>query len=160
MDSIWVIAIIVVISVSSGLLFNSWMASKTRQKKKTEILGKMVSKVEASYREQFIKKNTEAVKRTLNGKFSLFLRGNPYRIDGIGEAMKWLEQAMTELQTMSVHNQAVQLLSEDVALITFTFTGKGLRADKPFEGTGKTTHVWIRDKMKGWTLIHEHTSYN
>ncbi len=157
---LWFILVSLVIAIAAGLLYNSWRASVRQKKHKVEILTQMVKKVEGSFRDQFSKKNGEGIKGKLHGKFTMFLRGNPYRIDGGGEAMKWYDQAMTELQTMSVHNESVSLLSEDVALVTFTFSGKGTRAEKPFESTGKTTRIWVFDKFKGWLLIHEHTSYN
>ena len=160
LESLLTVLVILVVAAASAMLVKTSLEKKQEQKKRSEILKLQASKVEGNFRSVFMDNNIDAVKSKLGGNFSLFLRGNPYRIDGVKEALKWYKEAMTELQTMSVHNQSTLLLSDDVALVTFTFSGKGLRADKPFEGTGKTTRIWKHDKMKGWMLVHEHTSYN
>ncbi|RMF61031.1 MAG: DUF3225 domain-containing protein [Calditrichaeota bacterium] len=159
MGLLWMVVVILIISVSAGLVFNTWLMNKREQKKRDELLKKAVAKYEENFRATFGEKNLEALKGFLTDKVTLFSHGKPYLIEGSKDVIRWFELGMVELETLTVHNQSVRVLFDSVAVVTSTFTLRGKKEDKPYETTGKTSRVWMRDEDQ-WKLVHEHTSFN
>ncbi len=160
METFFLAAVIIIIAVTAGLLFSVWFNQQKQIKKRDEILKKTLSKIEENFRNLVKEKNWEQVQHILTEKFTIFLHGDPYLIEGNKEAINWYKAMLDEIETNSVHNQVVKILTDDVAVVTFTFSSRGVRGDKPFEGTGKTTRVWQKFNDDEWKLVHEHTSYN
>ena len=160
METFFLAAVILVIAVTAGMLFNVWFHQQKQIKKRDEILKKTVSRIEENFRNLIKEKSWDQVQNSLTEKFTIFLHGDPYLIEGNKEARNWYEAMLNEIETTSVHNQAVKILTEEVAVVTFTFSSRGVRGDKPFEGTGKTTRIWQKVDDDEWKLVHEHTSYN
>ncbi len=160
METFFLAVVILIIAITAGMLFNVWFHQQKQIKKRDEILKKTVSRIEENFRNLIKEKNWDQVQKAFTEKFTIFLHGDPYLIEGDQEARNWYEAMLKEIETTSVHNQAVKILTDDVAVVTFTFSSRGVRGDKPFEGTGKTTRIWQKIDDDEWKLVHEHTSYN
>lgn len=161
MEVIFNILIVLIIAGLLSFFVVQSMRQKQSRERKQEKIKKMADSQDGVFRKLFVEGNTPDLQALLDKDFSLFMHGNPYRIDGGSEAMKYYDQAMTETTAINPHNKRVVFLNENAILITYTFSSKGVRADKPFEGTGKTTHIWIKKGPVGeWKLVHDHTSYN
>ncbi|MDQ7051467.1 MAG: DUF4440 domain-containing protein [candidate division KSB1 bacterium] len=160
METFFLAVVILIIAITAGMLFNVWFHQQKQIKKRDEILKKTIAKIEENFRNFIKEKDWDQVQNSLTEKFSIFLHGDPYLIEGNKEARQWYEAMLKEVETTSVHNQAVKILTDDVAVVTFTFSSHGVRGDKPFEGTGKTTRIWQKIGDDEWKLVHEHTSYN
>ncbi len=155
-DQIFAFLIILIIVTALGLMYKSWLEKKQGGKdtssKREEILTNMLKKKEGDYQKRFGDKQLDELKSLLAKDFSLLVRGIPYRIDGVNEAMKWLQKAMEEASGQSIFDQKATLINQDAAIVTFNWLRGG--------SSGKTTHIWRYDDREGWELLHEHTSYN
>ncbi|KAA3615388.1 MAG: DUF3225 domain-containing protein [Calditrichaeota bacterium] len=155
-DQIFTFLIILIFVTAFGLMYKSWLdkkqSGKETRKKKQEILINILKKKAEYYQSKFVANDIEEIKLMLAKDYSLLVRGIPYRIDGIDEAVKWLQKAMEESPGQSIIDQRITLINDDAGIITFNWLRGG--------ASGKTTHVWRHQFDDGWHLVHEHTSYN
>lgn len=154
-----VIIIAGTLAAAAVLIIKSMLRQQKAGKGREELIKEAIKKADGAFRKMLLDKDEQAVRSDLSPIFSLFVHKNPYRIDGIDESMKTYKSIMVETQSISVYNQNVTMLNEEAVLVTYNFSFKEIRADKPFEGTGKTTHVWRKESTQ-WKLVHDHTSYN
>jgi hypothetical protein len=152
MEIFFKILIMVVISAAGGLIFRSWLESKRADKKQVAFLNEMVKRAEGKFQANYNTLTPDSLNESFGGGYSMFFNNFPYRIESIGEAMKMYEGVMKDGQKQSVFNQKIVLLSDSSAVVTYNWI-RGANS-------GKTTHVWKMDKMHGWKLVHDHTSYN
>lgn len=152
METFFKILIMVVISAAGGLIFKSWLERKRADKKQVAFLNEMVKKAEGKFQGNYNTTNPDGLTDSFGSGYSMFFNNFPYRIESVGEAMKMYEGVMKDGQKQSVFNQKIILLSNTSAIVTYNWIRGG--------NSGKTTHVWMMDRLHGWKLVHDHTSYN
>lgn len=152
MEPFFKILIMIVIATAGGLIFRSWLERKRADKKQVAFLNEMVKKAEGKFQQNYNSSNPDSLKDSFGAGFSLFFNNFPYRIESIGEAMKMYEGVMKSGEKQSVFNQKIMLLSDSSAIVTYNWIRGG--------NSGKTTHVWKKDSVQGWKLVHDHTSNN